>query len=199
MFWAGFEQAGASLNLFADRHTDRMIFGWDMPAGVLQGVNPAFIIIFAPVFAAIWVQLGKRNWTRPRRQVRARPDPDGRRLPGDVPRRALRRDGRESAADLADAHLPAAHLRRAVPEPGRPELDDQARAGALRRPGAWACGSSPPRSATTSPASSPASSIRTTCRACRASSSTCSGGAAIAGAVLLVLTPFISKMMAGVK
>jgi POT family proton-dependent oligopeptide transporter len=61
MFWAGFEQTGASLNLFADRHTDRVIFGWEMPAGVLQGVNPAFIIIFAPVFAAIWVMLGKRN------------------------------------------------------------------------------------------------------------------------------------------
>ena len=61
MFWAGFEQTGASLNLFAERHTDRVIFGWDMPAGVLQGVNPAFIIIFAPVFAAIWVTLGKRN------------------------------------------------------------------------------------------------------------------------------------------
>ena len=61
MFWAGFEQTGASLNLFADRHTDRMIFGWEMPAGVLQGVNPVFIIIFAPVIAAIWVMLGKRN------------------------------------------------------------------------------------------------------------------------------------------
>jgi POT family proton-dependent oligopeptide transporter len=61
MFWAGFEQAGASFNLFADRHTDRMIFGWDMPAGVLQAVNPALIIIFAPVFAAIWVTLGRRN------------------------------------------------------------------------------------------------------------------------------------------
>jgi POT family proton-dependent oligopeptide transporter len=61
MFWAGFEQTGASLNLFAERHTDRVIFGWEMPAGWLQGVNPAFIIIFAPVFAAIWVTLGKRN------------------------------------------------------------------------------------------------------------------------------------------
>jgi POT family proton-dependent oligopeptide transporter len=61
MFWAGFEQAGASFNLFADRHTDRNIFGWDMPAGVLQAVNPALIIIFAPVFAAIWVTLGRRN------------------------------------------------------------------------------------------------------------------------------------------
>ncbi|HSD74793.1 MAG TPA: peptide MFS transporter [Steroidobacteraceae bacterium] len=61
MFWAGFEQAGASFNLFADRHTDRVIFGWNMPAGVLQAVNPLFIIIFAPVFAAIWVSLGRRN------------------------------------------------------------------------------------------------------------------------------------------
>ena len=61
MFWAGFEQAGASFNLFADRHTDRMVFGWEMPAGVLQAVNPLFIIIFAPVFAAVWVNLGRRN------------------------------------------------------------------------------------------------------------------------------------------
>jgi POT family proton-dependent oligopeptide transporter len=61
MFWAGFEQAGASLNLFADRHTDRNVFGWDMAAGTLQTINPLFIIIFAPVFAAVWVNLGARN------------------------------------------------------------------------------------------------------------------------------------------
>ena len=67
MFWAGFEQAGASLNLFADRYTDRNIFGWDMPAGVLQSVNPLFIIIFAPVFAAIWVSARPRaTWIRRR-------------------------------------------------------------------------------------------------------------------------------------
>jgi POT family proton-dependent oligopeptide transporter len=61
MFWAGFEQAGASFNLFADRHTDRDVFGWMMPAGVLQAVNPLLIIIFAPLFAALWVNLGRRN------------------------------------------------------------------------------------------------------------------------------------------
>ena len=61
MFWAGFEQTGASLNLFADRYTDRHIFGWDMPAGVLQNINPFFIILFSPVFAAVWVGLGRRN------------------------------------------------------------------------------------------------------------------------------------------
>ena len=61
MFWAGFEQMGASFNLFADRYTERHIFGWEMPAGVLQAVNPALIIIFAPVFAAVWLRLGRRN------------------------------------------------------------------------------------------------------------------------------------------
>jgi POT family proton-dependent oligopeptide transporter len=61
MFWAGYEQTGASFNLFADRYTDRHIFGWEMPAGVLQGVNPIFVIVFAPVFAALWISLGKRG------------------------------------------------------------------------------------------------------------------------------------------
>jgi proton-dependent oligopeptide transporter, POT family len=61
MFWAGYEQTGASLNLFTDRYTDRVMFGWEMPAGVLQAVNPSFIVIFSPIFAALWIQLGRRN------------------------------------------------------------------------------------------------------------------------------------------
>ena len=61
MFWAGYEQTGASFNLFADRYTDRHIFGWDVPAGTLQAVNPFFVITFAPVFAALWIALGKRG------------------------------------------------------------------------------------------------------------------------------------------
>lgn len=61
MFWAGFEQMGASLNLFADRYTQLHILGWDVPAGVLQGVNPILIITFAPILAAVWLSLGKRN------------------------------------------------------------------------------------------------------------------------------------------
>ena len=60
-FWAGYEQTGASMNLFADRYTDRHILGWDMPAAWLQSVNPLFIIAFAPVFAALWISLGKRG------------------------------------------------------------------------------------------------------------------------------------------
>jgi POT family proton-dependent oligopeptide transporter len=61
MFWAGYEQMGASFNLFADRYTDRVVFGYEIPAGVLQGVNPGLIIILAPVLAALWLSLGRRN------------------------------------------------------------------------------------------------------------------------------------------
>ena len=61
VFWSGFEQAGSSLNLFAQRYTDRMMFGFEIPAGWFQSLNPMFILIFAPFFAALWVHLGRRN------------------------------------------------------------------------------------------------------------------------------------------
>jgi POT family proton-dependent oligopeptide transporter len=61
IFFAGYEQMGASFNLFAQRYTDRHLFGSEIPAGVLQAVNPVFIIVFAPVLAALWLTLGKRN------------------------------------------------------------------------------------------------------------------------------------------
>jgi proton-dependent oligopeptide transporter, POT family len=60
-FWAGYEQQGSSFNLFAERYTDRHIFGWVVPAGVLQAVNPFFVISFAPLFAWLWITLGKRG------------------------------------------------------------------------------------------------------------------------------------------
>jgi len=59
MFWACFEQAGSSLNLFADRHVNRTIFGWEIPASVFQSVNAAFIVLLAPIFAWLWVRLNK--------------------------------------------------------------------------------------------------------------------------------------------
>jgi POT family proton-dependent oligopeptide transporter len=61
IFWSGFEQAGTSLNLFARDLTDRMIFGWEMPAAFLQSVNALFIIIGAPLFGSLWVWLERRN------------------------------------------------------------------------------------------------------------------------------------------
>src|SRR4029453_9578343 len=51
LFWAGYEQAGASLNLFASRLTDRMIGGWEMPASTLQAVPALCVILLSPVFS----------------------------------------------------------------------------------------------------------------------------------------------------
>lgn len=53
-FWGAFEQAGASLTLFADRQTDRFIGSWEMPASYFQSVNPLAVICLAPVFTLIW-------------------------------------------------------------------------------------------------------------------------------------------------
>jgi POT family proton-dependent oligopeptide transporter len=60
-FWSGYEQAGSSLNLFAKRHIDRMIGGFEIPAGWFQSVQPAFVILLAPVFSALWVRLAQRQ------------------------------------------------------------------------------------------------------------------------------------------
>jgi POT family proton-dependent oligopeptide transporter len=61
MFWSGFEQAGSTLNLFAERFMDRTVFGWEVPTGYFQSINSLFIIIFAPFFASLWVWLGRKN------------------------------------------------------------------------------------------------------------------------------------------
>jgi POT family proton-dependent oligopeptide transporter len=61
LFWSGFEQAGSSLNLFAERLTDLNVFGWEVPASWLQAVNPVLIITLAPVFAWLWVYLNRKR------------------------------------------------------------------------------------------------------------------------------------------
>ena len=61
IFWAAFEQAPTSLNLFARDYTDRTIFGWEMPTLWLQSANSVFVIALAPVFAWAWEALGRRR------------------------------------------------------------------------------------------------------------------------------------------
>ncbi len=63
-FWAAFEQAGSSMNVFAAQNTDRTLWGLldaPFPATWYQSVNPAAIILFAPVFAWLWTFLGQRG------------------------------------------------------------------------------------------------------------------------------------------
>lgn len=61
LFWAFFEQAGSSINLFTDRNVDRSFFGTEIPAAAFQSVNPIFILLLAPIFATIWTRLGRRG------------------------------------------------------------------------------------------------------------------------------------------
>lgn len=66
LFWAGYEQAATTLNLFTEDYTDRSLFGSYFPAGMhptswYQSAQPIYIILFSPFFAWLWVALAKRN------------------------------------------------------------------------------------------------------------------------------------------
>ena len=61
LFWALFEQAGSSLNLYTDRYVDRQFLGIEWPASTFQSINAMYIVIFAPVFAFAWTWLGRRG------------------------------------------------------------------------------------------------------------------------------------------
>jgi POT family proton-dependent oligopeptide transporter len=65
VFWSAFEQAGSSLNLFAERNTNRDVLGFLFPASWFQFVQPFFIITLAPVFAWLWVSLRGREPSSP--------------------------------------------------------------------------------------------------------------------------------------
>ena len=81
LFWMIFEQAGSTLTIFADQVTqltlgegafrpvpvnqpsgitESTLYGWEIPASWLQSINPLFIIIFAPMFSALWLRLADR-------------------------------------------------------------------------------------------------------------------------------------------
>ncbi len=65
IFWMSFEQASTSLTLFADRLTHLYFFGYHFPSSWYQSVEPVFVVLLAPVFAAVWVKLGRRNPSSP--------------------------------------------------------------------------------------------------------------------------------------
>jgi len=59
VFWACFEQAGSSMNLFTESHVNRTILGFTIEAAAFQSVNAAFIVLLAPLFSWLWIRLGK--------------------------------------------------------------------------------------------------------------------------------------------
>src|SRR3954468_17389327 len=61
-FWTLFEQAGSSLTLFADRNTDRSVFGlFSLSAPQTQNFNPIFIVLLAPIMSVLWTSLARRG------------------------------------------------------------------------------------------------------------------------------------------
>jgi len=65
IFWAIFEQAGITIALFGQQLTHNELFGWSFPAAWYQSLNPLFVILLAPLFAALWLRLGARQPSSP--------------------------------------------------------------------------------------------------------------------------------------
>jgi len=65
LFWSAFEQAGSTLNLFAERSTSKVILGFEYPTSWFQSVNSLFIITLAPVLGWVWLRMGKREPSSP--------------------------------------------------------------------------------------------------------------------------------------
>ena len=135
LFWSVFEQAGSTLNLFADRNTHNVLFGWEYPSSYFQSLNSLFIFAIAPVFAWLWIRLAKGNME---------PSTAAKFAIGLVfvglgfavlvgPAKVAEQ-WRAREPHLADAHLPAPHDRRTIAQPRGTERHDQARPGAHRRP-----------------------------------------------------------------
>jgi POT family proton-dependent oligopeptide transporter len=61
LFASVFEQAGSTLNLFADRNTDNRMLGFSYPSSWFQSINPIFVIMFAPLFAWLWIRMSARG------------------------------------------------------------------------------------------------------------------------------------------
>ncbi|MCS3782151.1 peptide MFS transporter [Tsukamurella ocularis] len=64
-FWALFQQMFTFVAVYADERLDRSLGGWEFPASWIQSVDPVYILIFAPVFAALWTKLGPRQPSTP--------------------------------------------------------------------------------------------------------------------------------------
>jgi POT family proton-dependent oligopeptide transporter len=61
VFWAGYEQFGSSLNLFAERYTIRDVGSFEVPTSWFQSLNPLFLIALAPLFSMLWISLARRR------------------------------------------------------------------------------------------------------------------------------------------
>lgn len=64
-FWSLYQQQFTVVTIYSDKRLDRDLFGWEMPVSWVQSINPVFIIVLAPLFAALWTRLGSRQPSTP--------------------------------------------------------------------------------------------------------------------------------------
>ncbi len=64
-FWMGFEQAGGTMSLFADQQTDRVVFGWEIPASYFQAINPLAIVALGPLLSMMWTRIDSSRFAIP--------------------------------------------------------------------------------------------------------------------------------------
>ena len=129
LFWGLFEQAGGTLNLYTDRYVDR----GDVPASVFQSINSIYIILFAPVFAALWALLGRKGIepSAPAKFALALLQVG---LGFLIFVWGANTVGPDDPGAVRVPDLPAAHHGRALPEPGRPVGDEPPRPGLHGQP-----------------------------------------------------------------
>jgi POT family proton-dependent oligopeptide transporter len=65
VFWSLYQQQFTVVTIYSDKRLDRSLFGWEMPVSWVNSINPVFVIVLAPVFAAIWTKLGERQPSSP--------------------------------------------------------------------------------------------------------------------------------------
>ncbi len=61
VFWGAFEQAGGLMNIYTEEKTNRFVFGWELPAAVMQSFNPIYIIIFGVPVASFWAWIRRKG------------------------------------------------------------------------------------------------------------------------------------------
>ena len=134
IFWSVFEQAGSTLTLFADHHTRLSILGWTFPSSWFQSEQPLFVIALAPVFAWLWVRLGKREPSSATKfAVGLALTAIGFLIIIPAARIAETQHVARQP-DLAHAALFRAHARRALSQSGRPQPGDEDLAEESGRP-----------------------------------------------------------------
>ncbi|WP_206789506.1 peptide MFS transporter [Amycolatopsis sp. MtRt-6] len=69
VFFSLYQQQFTVVAAYTDQRLDRTLFGWEMPVPWVNSINPVFIIVFAPILAALWTKLGERQPSTPMKFV----------------------------------------------------------------------------------------------------------------------------------